>query len=121
MARTRKYTCGKHFSKHHGAAHTVTARARRNKIDKVRDTFSGRAHAPTHTPNYTNIHHSTVVLGHAERPVPEQYLRMTITLYGGSAIGRRVVCGRAGRWMGGWAAPARQVSRAHAIPQGSGR
>jgi hypothetical protein len=42
-ARTRTNTCDKHLSKHHSAAHTVTARARRNKIDKVRDTFSGRA------------------------------------------------------------------------------
>ena len=42
-AQTRTYTCGKKFADHHSAAHTVSARARQNKIDKVRDTFSGRA------------------------------------------------------------------------------
>ena len=49
-------------------------------------------HAPT--PNYTN-HHSTVVPAPIARPAHDDY--------GGSAVGGRVVCGRAGRWMGGWA------------------
>jgi hypothetical protein len=39
----RIYTGGNICSKHHGTAHTVTTRARRNKMDKVRDIFSGRA------------------------------------------------------------------------------
>ena len=51
-ARARTYTCGNTFADHHSAAHTVTARARRNKIDQERDTFSGRAWR-TPTPNYT--------------------------------------------------------------------
>ena len=42
-ARTRTNTCDKHLSKHHSAAHTVTARARRNKMVNVCDTFLGRA------------------------------------------------------------------------------
>ena len=50
-------------------------------------------HAPT--PNYTN-HHSTVVPAPTARPAHDDYE--------GSAVGGRVVCGRAGRWMGGWAA-----------------
>ena len=53
-ARTRTYTCEKSFSEHHGAAHTVPARARRNKIDKVYATHFRDGHAPT--PNYINDH-----------------------------------------------------------------
>ena len=46
----------------------------------------GHAHAPT--PNYTN-HHSTVVPAPTARPAHDDYE--------GSAVGGRVVCGRAGR------------------------
>ena len=42
-AQTHTYTCSKTFADHHSAAHTVSARARLNKIDQVRDTFSGWA------------------------------------------------------------------------------
>ena len=56
-------------------------------------------------------HHSTVVPGHAERP--EQDLRMTIT--GGQQLVEEWF---AGGWAGGWVGGQRQVSRAHAIPQG---
>ena len=106
---THTYTCGKHFSKHHRASHTVTARARRNKIDRVRDTFiSGRACA------HPELHQSPLHCcprGHAERP--EQDLRMTIT--GGQQLEEGWFAGRrAGGWVGGH----QQAARAHAIPQG---
>ena len=42
-AQTYTYTSHKQFADHYSAAHTLSARARRNKMDKVRDTFSGRA------------------------------------------------------------------------------
>ena len=105
---TRTYTGSNTFADHHGAAHQVTARARRNKIDNIRDTFSGRACAH---PEYTTLYCLPLGTQLARRSM--QDLRMAI------AVGQQLEAeGFAGGWeaLGRWADG--QVARARANPQG---